>query len=344
MHNKNIDIYKIADEAGVSKSTVSRVINNKAGVKDSTREKVARVIKDLNYKPNSSAKGLASKKTHTIGLVVSDITDPFFAMFVKGAERKAMEANYNMMLANSHWVVEEELKCIQMFEEGRVDGILMISGGSEVRLDNYLNNLASHNLQIVVVDRKIENENIPKLNSDNIDAGYRATKYLIDLGHRKIAHIKGEDVSSSAASKDRVTGYKKALAEAGIKEEIIYPGYFAREEAEKATEKLLEEHPEITAIFYSSDMMAIGGLKAVKRAGLNIPDDISIIGIDGIEMAALMDPPITTLAQPAYEMGYLGMEKLINKLEGEVDNTHSEDVIFKMELIERESTKKLKEV
>ncbi len=217
----------------------------------------------------------------------------------------------------------------------------MISGGSEKRLDKYLNNLASHNLQIVVVDRKIENEKIPKLNSDNFDAGYRATKYLIDLGHKKIAHIKGEDIASSDASKDRVEGYKKALAEAGIKEEIIYPGFFAREEAEEATKKLLQEHPDVTAVFYSSDMMAIGGLKAIKKEGLKIPDDISIIGIDGIEMAALMDPPITTLAQPAYEMGYQGMEKLIKSLEGDFKNNHSEDVIFKMELIERESSKKL---
>ncbi len=341
MKNKNIDIYKIADQAGVSKSTVSRVINNKAGVKDSTRKKVNRVIKDLNYKPNSSAKGLASKKTNTVGLVVSDITDPLFAKIVKGAERKAMEANYNMMLANSHWVVEEELKCIQMFEEGRVDGILMISGGSEVRLDNYLNNLVSNKLQIVVVDRKIENQRIPKLNSDNLDAGYRATKYLLDLGHKKIAHIKGEDVASSAASKDRVAGYKKALAEAGIKDQIIYPGYFDRQKAEEATHKLLQEQPGVTAIFYSSDIMAVGGLKAIKKEGLKVPADISIIGIDGIEVAALMDPPITTLSQPAYEMGYQGMEKLIRKLEAESEDLHFEDKIFQLQLIERESTQKL---
>ena len=341
MKNKNIDIYKIADEAGVSKSTVSRVINNKAGVKDSTREKVNRVIKDLNYKPNSSAKGLASKKTNTIGLVISDITDPFFSMFVKGAEKKAMEANYNIMLANSHWMVEEELKCIQMFEEGRVDGILMISGGSEEKLDNYLNNLASNNLDIVVIDRKIKNERIPKLNSDNLDAGYRATKYLLGLGHKKIAHIKGEDIASSAASKDRVKGYKKALAEAGIEEQIIYPGYFEREEAYNSTKKLIQEHPEITAIFYASDMMAVGGLKALKNMGLKVPADISIISIDGLEIAALMDPPITTLAQPAYKMGYLGMEKLIKKLDEETNDSQIEDSTFKMELIERESTKKL---
>ena len=341
MENKNIDIYKIADEAGVSKSTVSRVINNKEGVKDSTRAKVNRVIKDLNYKPNSSAQGLASKKTNTIGLVISDITDPFFSMFVKGAEKKAMEANYNIMLANSHWMVEEELKCIQMFEEGRVDGILMISGGSEEKLDNYLNNLASHDLDIVVIDRKIKNEKITKLNSDNLDAGYRATKYLLEKGHKKIAHIKGEDVASSAASKDRVRGYKKALAEANIEEEIIYPGYFDIDKAYNSTKSLITEHPDTTAIFYSSDMMAVGGLKALKNMGLKVPADISIIGIDGIEMASLMDPPITTMAQPSYEMGYLGMEKLIKKLEAEFKSSQAEDIIFKMELIERESIKEL---
>ena len=341
MANNNIDIYKIAEEAGVSKSTVSRVINNKAGVKESTREKVKRVIKDLNYKPNSSAKGLASKKTNTIGLVVSDITDPFFAKFVQGAEKKAMEADYNLMLANSHWMVEEELKCIQMFEEGRVDGILMISGGSEARLDNYLNDLAGHNLDIVVIDRKIKNEKIPKLISDNLDAGYRAAKYLLELGHEKIAHIKGEDTASSAASKDRVNGYKKALAEAGIEEPIIYPGYFDREKAYDSTIKLMREHPEITAIFYASDMMAVGGLKALKNMGLKVPADISIISIDGLEIAALMEPPLTNLAQPAYKMGYLGMEKLIKKLDVETNDFQIEDSTFKMELIERESTKKL---
>jgi len=341
MANNNIDIYKIAEEAGVSKSTVSRVINNKAGVKESTRKKVKRVIKDLNYKPNSSAKGLASKKTNTIGLVVSDITDPFFAKFVQGAEKKAMEADYNLMLANSHWMVEEELKCIQMFEEGRVDGILMISGGSEARLDNYLNDLAGHNLDIVVIDRKIKNEKITKLISDNLDAGYRAAKYLLELGHKKIAHIKGEDTASSAASKDRVNGYKKALAEASIEEPIIYPGYFDREKAYDSTIKLMREHPEITAIFYASDMMAVGGLKALKNMGLKVPADISIISIDGLEIAALMEPPLTNLAQPAYKMGYLGMEKLIKKLDVETNDFQIEDSTFKMELIERESTKRL---
>jgi len=217
----------------------------------------------------------------------------------------------------------------------------MISGGSEEKLDNYLNNLASHDLDIVVIDRKIKNEKITKLNSDNLDAGYRATKYLLEKGHKKIAHIKGEDVASSAASKDRVRGYKKALAEANIEEEIIYPGYFDIDKAYNSTKSLVTEHPDITAIFYSSDMMAVGGLKALKNMGLKVPADISIIGIDGIEMASLMDPPITTMAQPTYEMGYLGMEKLIKKLEAEFKSSQAEDIIFKMELIERESIKEL---
>ncbi len=181
----SVDIYTIAEHAGVSKSTVSRVLNNKDDVSETTREKVMEVIKNLNYKPNSSAKGLASQRTKTVGLVVSEITNSFFSMFVKGAEDKAMEENYNIMLANSNWVVEEELKCIRIFEEGRVDGILKISGGGDELLNDYLNSLANKEMPLIVVDRKMDNENIPKVNVDNIDGAYKGTKYLLGLGHKK---------------------------------------------------------------------------------------------------------------------------------------------------------------
>ena len=342
MKNKNIDIYTIADKAGVSKSTVSRVLNNKEDVSARTRKKVLEVINELKYRPNSSAKGLASQRTKTVGLVVSEITNPFFSMFVKGAEDKAMEENYNIMLANSNWVVEEELKCIRMFEEGRVDGILMISGGGSDLLNNYLNNLANKDTPLIVVDRKLDNEEIPKVNVNNIAAAFKGTRYLIEHGHEKIAFVRGDDVAASAASVDRVRGYREALQKFNIENEIIEPGFFDREEAYQATEKILSSHKDITAIFYASDMMAVGGLKALDKAGLKVPDDVSVLGFDDIELASIIEPALSTLKQPRYQMGYLGMEKLINKLEGKPKEAYAEDVIFELELIERESTRAIK--
>ena len=342
MKNKDIDIYTIADKAGVSKSTVSRVLNNKEDVSAKTREKVLEVIEELKYKPNSSARGLASQRTKTVGLVVSEITNPFFAMFVKGAEDKAMEENYNIMLANSNWIVEEELKCIRMFEEGRVDGILMISGGGSDLINNYLNNLANKETPLIVVDRKIDNEEIPKVNVDNTAAAFKGARYLIDLGHEKIAFVKGDDVAASGASIDRVKGYREALQKFGIEKEIIEPGFFDRDGAYQATEKILSDHKDITAIFYASDMMAVGGLKALDKAGIKVPDDVSVLGFDDIELASIIDPALSTLKQPRYKMGYLGMKKLINKLEGKPKESYDEDVMFDVELVERESTRKIK--
>lgn len=338
----NVDIYTIAEHAGVSKSTVSRVLNNKEDVSETTREKVIEVIKDLNYKPNSSAKGLASQKTKTVGLVVSEITSSFFSMFVKGAEDKAIEENYNIMLANSNWVVEEELKCIRMFEEGRVDGILMISGGGDDLLNEHLQDLADNDTPLIVVDRKIENDLIPKINVDNIKAAYKGTNYLIELGHKNIAFVKGDDIAASDASLDRVEGYRKALREHGIQNEVIEPGFFNREDAHKATNKIINDHPEITAIFYASDMMAVGGLKALKKAELKVPEDISVLGFDDIELASIIDPALSTLRQPRYQMGYLGMEKLIDQLEGRPKEVYADDINFELELIERESTASVK--
>ena len=339
--DSNVNIYMIAEKAGVSKSTVSRVLNNKNDVSEKTREKVLKVIESMNYKPNSSAKGLVTKKTKTVGLVVSEISNPFFSMFVKGAEDKAMEKDYNIMLANSNWVVEEELKCIRMLEESRVDGILMISGGGKELLNDYLNNLSSKEFPIVVVDRKINNEILTKINVDNIDGAYKGTKHLIELGHKNIAFVKGDNVAASYASIDRVAGYKKALNEAGIQNEIIVPGYFDRESAYEATLSILKEHKEVTAIFYASDLMAAGGLQAIKKLNLRIPQDISVMGFDDIDLASLVDPPLTTLKQPRHEMGYLGMEKLINILEKKDKTSNSDDIIFETELIKRESTSKV---
>ncbi len=334
--NKKANIYVIAKQAGVSKSTVSRVLNDKPNVSAETRRKVLRVIEKFNYRPNSSAKSLATSKTKTIGLVVSDITDPFFAEFVKGAEAKVIEEDYNMMLSNTHWVVEEELKYMRMFQEGRVDGILMISGPNG-KSDDYLNSLATKETPIVLIDRKVKNKDIPKINVNNFNAAYKGTKYLLELGHKKVAFVKGTDIAASNASEDRTEGYKKALSDFGIEDELIFSGNFDRETAYQITFQILKQYQDVTAVFYASDVMAVGGIKAIKELELRIPQDVSIIGCDDLELASLVDPPLTTLKQPRYKMGYLGMERLINKLEGREDKFNN-DMVFEMELIKRAST------
>lgn len=337
VRRKNVNIFNVADRAGVSKSTVSRVLNNKKHVSEKTRKKVLQAMKELNYRPSSVAKSLVTKKTHAVGLVVSDITEPFFSEIIRGAETKLVEENYNMMLSNSNWVVEEELKYIRMFQEGRVDGILMI-GGANGKFDNYLNSLEPKNTPFVLIDRKVENKEVPKLNVNNFDAAYKGIKYLLELGHQKIACVRGTDIAASDASKDRIKGYKKALNDFAIKDEFVFSGGFDRQTAYQVTFEILNKHQDITAIFYFSDMMAVGGLKAIKELGMSIPQDISVLGCDDLELASLVDPPLTTLRQPRYKMGYLGMERLINKLEGREDKNKSNDMVFEMELIKRAST------
>lgn len=338
---RNVNIFKVAEEAGVSKSTVSRVINNKANVSEKTRKKVLETMKELNYRPNIAAKTLVTNNTHTIGIVVSDITHPFFSEFIKGIEAKIMKEDYNIMFSSSHWVAEEEKKHIRMFEEGRVDGIIMVSGAVG-EYNDYITNMVTRETPIVLIDRKIIDKDIIQLNLNNVDAGYRGTKYLIDAGHKNIAFINGTDIASSNASKDRTIGYKKALEDYNLTNQYIYSGGFDREKSYKTTQKVLKKHEEITAIFYASDMMAVGGYKAIREAGLKVPEDISVLGIDGLDIGLMIHPPLSTLKQPRYQMGYNAAERLINKLENKEEKNKPYKEEYYIKLIDRSSIKKIK--
>ncbi len=329
-------IFDVAKEAGVSKSTVSRVLNDKCDVNEKTRKKIQNVMEKLNYYPNSSARSLVTKKTHTIGLVVPDITDPFFLQFIKGAQDVGFTNNYNMMLVSSNWQVKDEWRYLKFLEEDRVDGVLIISGRNIS--DSYIEFLESEKTPIVIVDRMLDKNIIPTVNVDNVNGAYITAKHLLENGHRKIAMVMGP--SNMQAALNRSVGYRKAMKEYKIEvsEELIYEGDFSEESGYLATQKILKDWNDITAIFYSNDSMAIGGLRVFKEKGISVPDDLSIVGCDNIRELSLIDPPLTTLSQPRYKMGYSGMELLINIIE-ENNNVYPEKIVFNMEFIKRKSVK-----
>ncbi len=334
----NVTIFDVANKAGVSKSTVSRVLNDKDSVNEKTRKKVLKVMEQLNYYPNSSARSLVTKKTHTIGLVVPDITDPFFLQFIKGAEDVGVKSNYNMLLVSSNWHVKDEWRYLKLLEEDRTDGILLISGRNIA--DSYIEFLESEKTPIVIIDRILDKNIIPTVNVDNVNGAYILTKHLLENGHRKIALVMGPN--NMQAALNRYKGYKNALDKFNIEitDELIYQGDFSEESGYQATQKIVDDGIDVTAIFYSNDGMAIGGLKLFKEKGIKVPDDISIVGCDNIRELSLIDPPLTTLSQPRYKMGYLGMELLINIIEHNND-VYPEKIVFNMEFIKGQTVKNL---
>lgn len=334
-----ITIFDVAKKAGVSKSTVSRVLNNKGNVNGKTRKKILKVMDEMNYYPNSAARSLVTKKTNTIGLVVPDITDSFFSQYIKGAEVVGIKNDYNMMLVSSHWMVKEEWRYMKILKEDRVDGILLISGNNIP--ESYIEFLEEEKIAIVIIDRIIENNIIPTINVDNFNGAYLGTKHLLENGHRKIAIVTGPQNLNSAVQ--RMNGFKKAMKDYGVDdiENLIFDGYFSEKSGYQATKAILESLREFSAIFYSNDWMAIGGIKALRENRISIPEDISILACDNIKEVSLIDPPLTTLDQPRYKMGYTAMKLLIDIIQNR-DKVYPNSIVFNMDLIKRETVRNIK--
>lgn len=334
-----LTIIDVAKKAGVSKSTVSRVINNKKNVNKKTREKVAKIIEELNYFPNSSARSLVTKKTNNIGLIVPEITDSFFLEYIKGIEAVGTEENYNIIFLSSHWNLNQEKKFIKFFTEEKVDGLVIISG--EVLSENYINFLNKEKLPLVIVDRKLENSSVPTINVNNYDAFYKMTEYFFNNGHKRIAFVRGND--NLIAAKERLRGYKKFMNEKGYLNldlnKFIYKGDFSIESGYTATKDIITTMNNFTAVLYSNDKMAVGGLQYLKDKGIKVPDKISIAGCDNINELKFIKPGLTTLNQPRYKMGYKAMRLLIDIIENN-RKEYFEKIVFEMDLIKRDSVKR----
>jgi LacI family transcriptional regulator len=332
---KKANIQEVAKLAGVSPSTVSRALSGYPGISEKTRQKIIEVARKLNYKPNYRGQILTTKSTRNIGLLITDITNPFFPELVRGAEENASEFGYTILLGNTAESEEKETNYLDFFSRGPVDGVII----SASRISNeHIINLAEDGLPIVVINRILEHPKISYVSTDMEKGGYLATMHLIELGHSKIAFINGP--SHSEATERRLAGYKKALAESKIRynPNLVSFNIPVAESGYKEAIKLLGVKNPPSAIFTYNDLMAFGVIKAVKELGIKIPEELSIVGFDDIFFSSFTDPPLTTIRQPKEELGKKAVELLLKLMNGE-----RQSLLLEPELIIRNTTARREE-
>lgn len=331
-----VTIKDIARHSGVSVSTVSRVLNKKPDVNTETELRVKNTIKKLGYSPSSVARGLVLKRSNAIGFVVPDITNPNFPELARGVVEKARQHGYSVIFFDTNHDNKVEKEALKLLRSKQVDGIIV--SFSEANQDEFIK-LKEDQFPAVQIYRKSPKSVISTIAIDNVDSAYRAVKYLIDLGHRRIGHI--TTGISTLSGTERLEGYKKAFSEAGYKyrEEWFFSGSHCADTGYDGMKYFLNQENPVTALFASHDLMAVGAYEAVFEKGLSIPGDISIIGHDNIEISRLIHPKLTTLDTFKHKLGQAGVELLLEEIAE--DTTINREIIFKTELIVRDSTRQI---
>ncbi|MFP4661602.1 MAG: LacI family DNA-binding transcriptional regulator [Halanaerobiales bacterium] len=333
-------IKDIARQANVSTTTVSRVINNYPDVSDKTREKIMKIIKENNYRPNSIARSLSTSKSNAIGIFFTDhfnsgLHHPFFREVIYGLEKALGEKGYDIVyFTNRHW--GDSFSYLDKCQDRHVDGVALMG---VLRDDPDLSKLLESDLPSVFVDIDIVGKKASYVISDNISGAKKAVYYLHSLGHRRIAMIMG--FNTTKTSRERFLGYQEALKELDLpyNPDWIYNGSYSEEGGYQAIEKILNLDSRPTALFCQSDGMAIGAMRAIEDAGYKVPGDFSIIGFDDIEASRYVKPALTTMAQNKERMGSSVAALLINMIEKK--GQANSPIVLPVELIERESCKKV---
>ncbi|MDG2122214.1 MAG: LacI family DNA-binding transcriptional regulator [Verrucomicrobiales bacterium] len=326
---KNVTIQDIAREAKVSKSTVSRVLNDTSAVNPVKRRAVLEATERLGFKPNVLAQSLAKGRSMTIGVLTQNIGSPFYDAISQGLIAGLSGTGYSPIFVDGQWREAEEVEAIRALLGRRVDGLILIGGDVPgVELEELCGRVPT-----VSVARKLSEGKWPCVFTDNVEGGYRATKYLIGRGHREIAIICG--IKQHPDATDRYEGYRKALEEAGIGLDLglVLEGDFTADAGVAGIEKLLEGGKRFTAVFAANDMTAFGARLALFRRGVRVPEDVSLVGFDDQLESAYMAPPLTTVRQPARRMGGEAVRALMGLIEGGEFESSS----FSGELKERES-------
>ena len=308
-----VTISDVAREAGVSLMTVSRVVNGKEEISPATRQRVLNVIEQMGYRPSGIARGLATQRTGTLGLVVPDMANPFFSDVARGAEDRARAAGYNIFVCNTDESPQREISALDSLEEKRVDGVVLCSSRLH---DDGLRAALDHHPAAVLVNRRLEVYHVDAVLLADREGAQAATQHLIRSGHRAVGFLAGPLTSYS--SQQRSKGYRAALATAGItvNPDWVRPCSYEVEDGREAARVLLSDHPELTALFCYNDLVAIGALQACADLGRRVPDDLAIVGFDDIPMADLVIPPLTTCHVPRYDLGDQAMRLLLKRIDG----------------------------
>jgi LacI family transcriptional regulator len=338
---RRITMADVARQAGVSLMTISRAVNNKDDVSAETRQHVQATIERLGYRPSDIARGLVTKRTGALGLVVPDVSNPFFSEVVRGAEHVAYAENYSVLLCNTEEDTRRELAVLQSLEEKRVDGIVLCSSRLE---ENELEEMVSRHPAAVLINRRLEfadgQGEVGVVTLDDVAGGQMATQHLLDSGHRAVGFLAGPPASHSGHR--RTEGYRTAMAAAGLSQFSRWIKNCAPtvEGGREAARDLLSAHPELTALFCFNDLVAIGVLQTCVGLGLAVPNDIAVVGFDDIPLTALVTPSLTTCRVSRYELGAQAMKLLLERIGGCTEGCG--EIVLQAELIVRNSTSRVR--
>jgi LacI family transcriptional regulator len=328
---------EVARLAGVSRSTVSRVVNDHPNVRTETKERVWEAIRRSGYQPNVVARSLVTNRTQIIGMVIPEavtkvFTDPFFPLLLRGATEVCNNHHYQLLLSLFTAPEDQEQDCQRVLSSGYLDGVIVASSLMD---DPLIPNVLSSGIPLVSIGRHPDKQ-VHYVDSDNVGGARMAVEHLIRLGHRRIATITGR--LGMNAGQDRLEGYRQALIvhSISVKEDLIAEGDFTERSGMMAMQRLLSASP--TAVFAANDVMAIGALKALRAVGLKVPQDIALIGFDDIPIASLIEPSLTTVRQPIERMGSMAADLLLNLLQSSLEEeVLPHRIILPTELIVRNS-------
>lgn len=334
-------IYDLAKKTGFSITTVSKALNNYKDVSDKTRAKILQAAAEMDYLPNAHAQSLSTKKSWAIGVMFSEANEvgmkhPFFNGIIESFRHATEEQGYDLIFASRN-LRNRDMSYLEHFKHRAVDGIVVICSD---RMDEQVQELMRSDIPIVVVD--MDSANCSVVYSDNIEGARLAVNYLYELGHRKIAHIAGDEMIDAGAA--RIKGYELAMQELDLPIRpgyLVNAGFFSVEEGKQAMERLLELDDQPTAVFVAGDQMAIGVIEAIHEHGLHVPNDISVIGYDDIEMIQYITPKLTTIRQDTDEIGEAAAELLLEQMTAKERLT--ERRVIPVRLVERASCAPVKQ-
>ena len=308
-------IRTVAQRAGVSPATVSRVIGNYGYVSQATRRKVEMVIQELGYRPDNIARSLVTKNTHTLGLILTDILNPFFAELARGVESITYKNDFSLLIANTDEDIEREKTILNTFIEKHVDGILLVPATSKA--STHLQEIIEKQIPLVLVDRNAENISVDTVMVDNEIGAYRAVSHLIERGHEKIAMIlDNPDISTNM---ERLAGYRRALLDYGLvtNDLLVRCCQYTTQSAHEIVYELLKEKDRPTALFTANNFITIGAIRAIFNMGMRIPEDVALVGFDDLGISQIGYPTVTAVVQPVYELGQTAAQRLLARLAGD---------------------------